>query len=327
MHAVAPHLAEYLNETLGVSLSPGPWTDTTRLPPFLGHRYRFLRAELFDRPILFMVDEASNEEAPTTIRKHVAQVRTKWDHLVVYVRERVTAYNRKRLIQHRVPFVVPGNQMYIPELALDLREYFRKPRGERSTFSPSTQAAFIYALLRGSNEPLVATDLAPELGYTTMTMSRAFDEIESADLAASESTGRERCLRFAASRRKVWKQAQPLLRCPVKRRHYIRHAPENTLGPRAGLSALARYTMIAGPKNGVFAVSREHWKSLQQRRTVQELSLREPEALEIEVWSYPPKPYHDDAVVDPLSLYLSLRDTTDERVESALEHMMGGLPW
>ena len=56
MHAIALHLAEYLHETLGVSLTPGPWTGTNRLPPFLGHRYRFLLAELFDRPILFMVD-------------------------------------------------------------------------------------------------------------------------------------------------------------------------------------------------------------------------------------------------------------------------------
>jgi hypothetical protein len=95
----------------------------------------------------------------------------------------------------------------------------------------------------------------------------------------------------------------------------------------AGLSALARYSTIADPANPVVAVSREHWASLKQRATVSVLPAQEPQAIEVEVWSYAPRLYRDPDIVDPLSLYLSLRKSSDERVEMALDHMMEGLPW
>ena len=93
------------------------------------------------------------------------------------------------------------------------------------------------------------------------------------------------------------------------------------------MSALARYSMIAEPADPVVAASRELWASLKQRGTVSELPAQEPQAIEVEVWSYAPRPYRDPDIVDPLSLYLSLKKSSDERVEMALDHMMEGLPW
>lgn len=39
---------------------------------------------------------------------------------VVYVTTTLASYERKRLVQQKVPFIVPGNQLYLPELAIDL---------------------------------------------------------------------------------------------------------------------------------------------------------------------------------------------------------------
>jgi hypothetical protein len=74
-------------------------------------------------------------------------------------------------------------------------------------------------------------------------------------------------------------------------------------------------------------MSREHWTSLRQQGAVTVIPMREPSAVEIEMWSYTPSSYRQPGVVDPLSLYLSLRQPTDERVEQALDHMMESLPW
>ena len=38
----------------------------------------------------------------------------------------MASYERKRLIEQKVPSIVPGNQLYLPDLGLDLREYFRR---------------------------------------------------------------------------------------------------------------------------------------------------------------------------------------------------------
>ena len=42
-----------------------------------------------------------------------------------------------QLVEQRVPFIVPGNQMYLPPLGLDFREHFRRLQAERPTPTPA----------------------------------------------------------------------------------------------------------------------------------------------------------------------------------------------
>ena len=139
--------------------------------------------------------------------------------------------------------------------------------------------------------------------------------------------GRERCLRFTGNRREIWTKAQPLLRSPVSKRLFIQHTKNKAGGIRAGLTALAEHSMLAPTAYITYALSREDWKLLRQRRKAVVVPVQEPDAQEIEVWSYPPALFAERDVVDPLSLYLSLRDNQDERIESALEGMMRKLEW
>lgn len=76
------------------------------------------------------------------------------EHPTIYVTDALASYERKRLIEQKVPFIVPGNQLYLPELGIDLREYFRQRAGSaESPLSPSAQALLITALLRPQWEP------------------------------------------------------------------------------------------------------------------------------------------------------------------------------
>ena len=328
MHTVIAQLKRYMQEALGVVISPNPLGKSTRLPFFLRDFYAFFEVKLLDVPCLLMLDRGKQQQSPATIRKHMDQVETKWGGEIVYVKERVTAYNRKRLIQHKLPFVVPGNQMYLPMLGIDLREHFKKLRAETSIFSPSTQALIIHILLRGNAEEIVTpTEMSQCLGYSAMTMTRAFDELESAGLGEIIAKGRERRLGFIESAKDIWAKAQPFLRSPVKKRFFINQPNSEPPGPRAGLTALANYSMLAEPANPVVALSREDWKLMKQRRQVDKLPAQEPGALEIEVWSYAPTLFAENRLVDRLSLYLSLKESKDERIEAALEEMIKGQPW
>jgi hypothetical protein len=99
-----------------------------------------------------------------------------------------------------------------------------------------------------------------------MTMSRALDELVAAELGESTAFGRERHLRLAGSKQKVWEKAQPLLQDPVMKRHAIRSGPNTALpGPRSGLGALAHFSMLAEPKNVALALDRKSWKALQKK--------------------------------------------------------------
>ena len=327
MRDMCNRLERYLDDALGIRVAVVPWETEGRLPLFLQDRYRFFQAEALNQKCLFMVDAHAEEVSPAAIRKHVEQVRGKWDGPVVYVRDRIIAYNRKRLIEHKVPFIVPGTQMYLPTLGIDLREHFRKLREDKRALGPAAQAVLIHALLRDAGN-LSPTALARKLGYSVMAMSRALDELDAAELGQTTSNGRERRLRLAGPKREVWEKAQPLLRSPVVKRHAIRLAPNAELpGPRAGLDALAHYTMLAELGTSVMALGRENWKVLRQTAGVKTAMNDEPGAATVEVWSYAPVLFADGGWVDRLSLYLSLRETQDERVQAALDQMLKEVPW
>jgi hypothetical protein len=321
-------IERYLRETVGIEVRPTQWGGGKRLPAFLRDLYSFYQLQLLDASCLLMLDRSEKEQSPASIRKHRDQVQIKWDGELVYVRERITAYNRKRLIEHKVSFLVPGNQMYLPMLGIDLREHFKKLRYEIREFSPSTQALIIHALLHKTEKSVFTpTEMADCLGYSTMTMSRAFNELNSVNIGETTIEGRDRCLRIVDSAKDVWEKAKRYLRSPVKKRLHIGPLTTELPGPIAGLTALAQYSMLAEPANSTIALSGENWKELKQVHQVIELPSSEPGALEIEVWRYAPGLFSKGNVVDRLSLYLSLKESRDERIEASLEEMMKGLGW
>ncbi len=320
-------IQNYLDHAAGLAVSPRPWPGAVRLPPFLCDRYDLYEVRLHDTPCLLMVDRGEHNEPAAAVRKHVDQVQQRWDGPVVLVRRAMAAYSRKRLIEQRVPFIVPGNQMYLPPLGIDLREHFRKDRAKRPQLRPSSQAVLIHILLHGGTDFGLA-ELASALGYSAMTLSRSLDELESAQLVDTHQQGRQRRVRVVNTRQQIWQQAQPYLRNPVQKRHWALPADESKLpGPLAGLTALAAYTDLAEPPNVVVSLSREDWHLCQQRGELRAVEAAEPDAMQVELWAYSPTTFGTQGRVDRLSLYLSLRNTQDERVEAALETMMGEMSW
>ncbi|MBN2108660.1 MAG: hypothetical protein JW832_14635 [Deltaproteobacteria bacterium] len=316
----------YLKEILGLRVFPAKWKDIDRLPFFLSDFYDFFQADLLNTPCILMIDHGQTELTPANVRKHMTLVQEKWGGEAIYICKVVATYNRKRLIEQKVPFVVPGNQMYLPMLGIDLREYFKKMRTKGINLSPATQVVILHEMLRGKENAHTPSGFANLLGYTVMTMTRAFNELELAGLV-EVGTGKERILRFTENGKKLWDTAQEFLRSPVKKKVWIKKPLHDWRGIQAGLTALSYYSMLSAPQMPVYAISLEDWKVLKQHDDVIELPAAEPGAYEVEIWRYTPRLFEKNNVVDRLSLYLSLRKNTDERVEAALETMLEDMAW
>lgn len=320
-------IERYLNETLGITAKISVWKAGERLPLFLRDGYRFFETFLLGLPCVLMVDQAQEAPSPANARKHMDQVESKWDGDLIYVRHQLASHQRKRLIEQRVPFLVPGNQMYLPMLGIDLREHFRKQRQTPLTLKPATQVLVLQLLLRPEEELRTPLDFANRLGYTKMTMSRAFDELEAEQLCDISKEGRERKLRLAGTRHELWNHVLPLLRTPVKQRNHIGRSDIPQVGVAAGLTALANRSMLAAPKTAVVAVSSEQWQVMKRRKADFHTTADAPDAVEMEVWSYDPLLFSTEGTCDPYSLFLSLQDNKDERIEAALEEMMEAIQW
>ncbi len=320
----------YLRETLGAAPKLRRWPGAGKVPYFLQDAFEIRELELLNHTILLAIDKQANKHGLASVRSQLGKLRQLAGVPVVYVTGTLASYERKRLIEQKVPFMVPGNQLYLPDLGVDLREYFRqRPAAPDTALSPATQVMLIAVLLR---KPWLAewqpAELVNDLGYTTMTLSRAVRELTGAGVAKLRTEGRTRWLQMEGAAAGTWERALPLLRSPVKRRFWAQRVPK-WKPPRvrlAGLSALARCSMLAEPQWPTYAIGPAQWKAAIQA-DIDALPEYVPGACEYEVWHYSPGLIPGSEIVDPLSLTLSLQSHADERVQLALDELKKHMPW
>ncbi|HOP90881.1 MAG: hypothetical protein KBE90_10140 [Ottowia sp.] len=321
----------YLQEVLGIDASRvKPWARANELPYFLRDVFQFSELELLGHPVVLAIGRGEAKQSLSDVRTWLDKVKALAGQPAVYVTDALASYERRRLIEQNVPFIVPGNQLYLPDLGLDLREYFRqRTPATEAALSPSAQAMLITALLRQPWQPdWQPSRVAAALGYTPMTLSRAVKELTAAGLAAVHTVGRSRWLRMDLPPEQVWERAKPALRTPVRRTVWVaaHGVAAHRLSRLAGLSALARYSMMTEPKWPVYALTAADWKAATDAG-VRELPEPEAGAQEWQLWSYSPALVPDANTVDPLSLTLSLQENADDRIQLALDELKGQLPW
>jgi hypothetical protein len=319
----------YLRHVLGVSPLIGVWKATGKLPHYLQDAYTLREMQLLGQRFVLASPRGKAASAALRVRKQLLQLQKVTGLPVVLVVAALLSYERKRLIDQKVPFIVPGNQMYLPMLGLDLREYFRQTAvPDAEPFSPATQALLITALLR---TPWQAEwqpgPLLEALGYGVMTTSRAIRELAAAEIATVRQKGRRRMLHMEDKPAGIWQRAQPRMSTPVKRRVWVRLPVNIEKGlPLAGLSALAHYSMLAEPTTTVYAVSAAQWKGA-AAADIDVLPEPEHDSCQWQVWSYGPGLLSKNKTVDPLSLWLSLQGSVDERVQMAMDELQRHFPW
>ena len=142
-------LRQYIQVTLGVDLNPvkveGP--ESERLPFFLKTLYQLYRANILGRDLLLAEMKNANVTTIQQIEKHFQLIRETFGIFTVLVAQNIPAFSRKRLIEKGINFIVPGKQMYLPALMVDLRETYSKPQNNKQTLLPSAQCILLYHIL------------------------------------------------------------------------------------------------------------------------------------------------------------------------------------
>jgi len=296
------------------------------LPSFLERTYKLYQAQIAGRQCIFIAAR-ENVATPSDIAKHVGLVRSTVDAIVVFAAPSLSAHNRSRLLRHGVAFVVPGNQLYIPDLAMDLREHFRAPKlQDADGLSPAAQAVLFHHLLRPDEDASTPSLIAMRLHYSAMSIGRAFDDLVAIRLAETEKHGKERHIRFKAAGRQLLDAARDHLRSPVRAVKFVKGNLVGAPLKTAGESALAELTDLSRPRMDAYAVAASDWKTVARDRGLVETDRHDADYM-VETWSYDPAGLSDIPTVDPLSLYAQFKDHSDERVASAAERLLEDLPW
>lgn len=220
--------------------------------------------------------------------------------LVLLLLDRAPNAIRRQMVDRKIGFIASGAQLYVPEAFLDLRE--RAPAfaiASAASISPTTQFLLL-AIMQGRGlGDLNLTELADDLGVSIMSISRTLDELEALQLAKAHHVGRQRRLHMLLRGQKLWEAVQAQLQSPVRKVRVVYAQDGEKIGPLAGTSALARYTMLAPPRTETRAILAASWKSLAVADTLRPATAFDDERIEVQTWTYDPRILARNGVIDP----------------------------
>lgn len=327
----ARRLQNYLGHILHTGIQLQPWDGAGRMPNFIARRYQFFAGSIAQQSCLFAIDRDPGDDTPAQIKKQIEAMEREFPGIVVYTADRLTANRRARFIATGIAFAIPGNQLYVPALAVDLREVFRRSRDRGSErLSPAAQLTLFYCIL--SREVLQNDDtrspslIAEALGYSAMSIGRAFDELAARGLATVLNRGRRKVLSLDQDARRLLEVSRDVLRSPVQSTRFARFESKMPPMKYAGETALSHITGLSPPELQVYAIGGDEWKAL-ATGGIEELEPSDEADACIEVWHYGPDLLSENATVDPLSLYAQFRDHPNERVAQAAENALDHVPW
>ncbi|MBN1340037.1 MAG: hypothetical protein JXA03_11980 [Bacteroidales bacterium] len=328
MNEFVNELNDYVKDVLGYDPDAHPVDNTIRntLPLILRNKYAFYDAVLEDHQLVIAVNVNDENTPADQLRKQLDMVYKAFGKHVVYVTNRLKSYNRKRFINKKIAFIVPGKQMYIPYMMIDLQDFGLKGAKRPEAMTPSIQYMLLYHLLIESLESLPLNIIAEKLNVGPMTITRAAaymqDEI---NVCRVEGT-REKNLVFHMDGSALWKKVEPYMATPVKKTIFVTdflNLPEYRI---TNVNALANYTNIAGDNRHYMAMADFQFNELLKNKTIKDYGDQDGETA-IETWKYDPVGLTRNQFVDPLSLYLVFRDDPGERIQIAINQMLEDIKW
>lgn len=318
-------IGQYLKDNIDEELTIKPWSQKKILPVFIRENYSFYEMTILGTQciLLEVIDEMPNIDQ---LKKHITQINNLTGLQVVLFYKEITWYRRKSLIENRVAFVIEDGQMYLPFLGLHLKNAQKDNNAAMKRFTTPAQVAYLHFLYH-KDEVVTTTEFSQKMGISMMTASRALNNLYRANLLSYEiggMTGRSKKFKRISDPDYFLRGLQ-LLKNPVRKTVYTKIKPFSAL--TAGTEALAELSMINPPGHPVVAMDRMKLNEEEFEVVHNNDVIKDGKLVELELWDYDPLLFSNNHHVDLLSLYLSLKDETDERIEQALEEVLRGEPW
>lgn len=320
------NLKTYIKNVIDADIDVKEISNANRLhlPFFLTNSYGLYSTRIFNRKIVLMFAE-TKDTTVDRIRNHVEQVRLAYNKVVVVVIENIESYTRKRLIEKRVSFIVPGKQMFLPDLLIDLKEFANVQEVPGNVIQPAAQFLLLYHILVDTLENKNMKTIAENLTLMPMTITRAAYNLHNTGLCKIVGT-KDKFLVFNGDKKELWEKAIPLMSSPIKHVSYYSGTINDRNHRRSNMNALAHYTDINYEPLEYYAVKAVDIHNLlgiglkQTGKIVGNIC--------IEGWRYNPGILSGNSeYVDPLSLYLCFKDEKDERIQSAIEQLLEQVQW
>lgn len=311
-------VAQILESQLGGDVKAKESGFLSSMPAYLSkpYQHKIIRAYGVEFCLLSVLEVDFNV---TTYQKHLDAMRAIVDMPVAFYFPSLTSYQRKSLIQRRIPFVAGETQVFLPFLGVTLSDQAVVVIHSRQALSAMAQYLFLYLFYQAHADSFRQADLSKSLGINNMNVSRGIRELCELGLMEATPESVNKRISFAVSRQDALAKALPFMQSPLQKvvEVPVERVPANAVV--AGDEALSMRTMMADTGEMVRAIYRLKYKSMNASKMGY---LEDYSMVSLQLWKYPPEMLTNDGVADPVSLYLCYKDGKDERVQKELRKMM-----
>ena len=282
--------------------------------------YRFFDGVYLGVPLLF-AEPKGEVASPHNLSITASNLTTLFNLPTVFLLASCPAYERQRLIDKNVFFVVSEKYAHLPMLVAN--ERVRRTKIAK-TLTPVAQYILLYHLQVESLEGMAARDMEVKLPYAYTSITLGITCLADVGLCEKEADGSKRkVMHFPKSGKELWEQALPLLVNPVDQRIYCDEFLSEESFPVCGINALAHYTRLNPDPERIIMMSVKQLRDMNSSGALVRPNEFDGNVV-VEAWKYPPvaKMGETPQWVDKLSLALSLHDDDDPRVEKEVELMI-----
>lgn len=316
-----------LKALLNMPISVSEVKDKTGLPVYLAMRTMY--AVSFDEVSFILVDVPQNSELQIRqLKKQLGIYQKKMDKNIAFSIASISKQLRSALIENKIPFVSLPNQVYLPFWGILLQDKYLAKASIQTVdkFTPTTQELFLLLAYSDSDALISKSDAARRLGVTNTSITRASSALKQVGLLQEEKHGTTLFIRKTLYDGAYFKKALPYLTSPVQERIFVEPSQKTDALPDAGEYALGNISMLQPPVVRVKAC-RKNQEYVNKLVKVDPLLETKLNYIQLELWRYSPELFAKNNIVDPISLYCSLMDENDERVENELNRVLEEHQW
>lgn len=287
--------------------------------------YKFYDGEFHGMPLLF-AEPKGKVATPRCLSVTANNLTSLLQLPIVFLLPACPAYERQRLIDKDVYFVVSEKYVHLPMLLAN--ERVRKTK-QAKTLTPVAQYLLLYHLQIGSIEGMAARDIEDKIPYSYASITLGLTCLEDLGLCKKVTEASKRkVIHFDMKGMNLWEQAQPFLVNPVEERIYCDGLLSDDSFPECGINALAHYTRLNPDPERTIMMSVKQLRNFKSSEALVRPNEFDGNII-IEAWKYPPVTATGVKAewVDKLSLAISLREDEDPRVEGEVERLINETEW
>lgn len=275
---------------------------------------------------LIFIEPKKGNPSPRTCDLTSSRLTEVLDSPIVFLLKSGPSYERQRLLDKNVYFVMSDKYAHLPMLVANERVR-RHKSAERLT--PVAQYILLYHLQVKCLEGFTAKDMTDLLPYSYESISLGITCLADVGLCKKVSDGPKRkVIHFLADGQELWEKSQSVMINPVERKFYCDQLLSDAHFVSCGINALAHYSWLNPDHERMIMMSKKQLKKLLSLNTIVNINEYDGDIM-IEEWKYPPVVERVECAdwIDKLSLALSLKEDDDPRVEGEVQRMINEMTW